>query len=83
MLDCCSLGLSDAATFLLKKYGADVNTKSGKETTRLKLGDTPLHAAVRIGDIELVEELMEHGADALIENAVCVFSMFSILHTGW
>lgn len=45
---------------LLIEEGADVNL--------IQDGETPLHLAIRIGDIEVVKSLVEKGADLTINN---------------
>lgn len=47
---------------LLLEYGADINNKSSKT------GNTRLHFAVGVMDVELVIFLLKHGADVFITN---------------
>lgn len=51
---------ADTAQLLLDSK-ADVNTQNKK-------GDTPLHAASRMGSLELVQILIDAGAKAKVKN---------------
>src|SRR5258708_22890506 len=51
-------GMADIATFLIVEHSQDVNA-CGIDID----GETPLHVASNQGDVELVQVLLEHGAD--------------------
>ncbi|XP_060569026.1 uncharacterized protein LOC132727508, partial [Ruditapes philippinarum] len=59
----------DACKFLLEN-GADVNGKGGKYKR------TPLHIAADIGAIEIVELLLQHGAEVKIKDCKGHFPIF-------
>lgn len=55
---------SECAQMLLKS-GAHPNVKQLD-------GQTPLHFAARIGKVEMIRLMLEHGADPQIKSDVCI-----------
>lgn len=59
LFDAVWRGKADEVAKVLSKKGSDANV-------RQKFGVTPLHRAARLGNLQVCETLLKHGADAML-----------------